>query len=1698
MHKRKLTIITGIVLIIVVASTLLIRQPLQAADPPGLGNLTYNSNELFQPISLIDSPNGHGNATMVNGYLMVIYSSDGGGSSGNGGVEFWDVSDPRNPVLAASHDNADTHGLREPHGFAFSNDYPQDTLVAQGVDGIQFWDVSDPLNISLIDYMNLPGINQGDYSGDWWVTWQAPYVYVAGTGQGLYIVDATDPANPVLANQVSTSEMGGLSPGLVYAVGNLLVLMKNGGCGYTTMDISDPINPVFIQNINGNCGYSHLFAGDGKILTSGGNGDAAQMYVHQVTHDGMMSFVGQAGSGLGNGGYGSYQDGIFHSGFSSKYAKFDIATLQQLGTGTSGISNRDEDFGQVLGNLIFVGNDHNQATALIVHQTAPDTIGANVEWVHPADGAINQAASSRIGLMMSDNVDIDSVNSSTFAVRPIGGAPLAGKYSVQMGIVNFAPDIPLQAGQTYEVVVNGIEDIVGNAGGSFTSTFTVVGGAGPTPTPQPTATPGGPTPTPSPTPSPTVLPTGGLISNVSHVNYQMGSLAVGNDVYVDRTFTYASMPVDLAGEEYILTANDDKNGTGSDFLTFDLASDATVYVLFDVRASALPAWLSDWTATGDVVTTTDVDRDVFSKAFTAGTVVLGGNADSPMAGASSMYSVVAVGAAAQPLNCSLALSAAEVNTAVSFDVESVAGAQPIFYSWDFGDGTPPTAPSTSAATTHTYSNPGRYPVVLTIDNGNGTNNCTAVQIVHTPVTAVQPNASSSIIFNGTHAINVNPDNDTVTAVTDSDLSKAWEVPVGTEPVSLAAAPNGNIWVTNRESATISILDAANGNLLNTFALPYASQPFGIAFAPDGSAAYVALHATGQLVKLDLSGNIVGIVDVGPFPKGLAISGDSNRILVTRFISPENHGEVVEVGATSLSIIRTFELAFDFSTDTELSGRGVPNYISQVTISPDGTRAYVPSKKDNTARGLFRDGLDLNFENSVRTIVSQIDLVNNGEDLNARIDLNDRDMAQSVIFTPVGDVFFVAEQGSNIVQFFDVQTQQLLGQENTGRAPIGMAFNGDGSKLYVHNYMGRSVSVFDTSDLINGVNNGISTLGTVGSVSNELLDAQVLQGKRIFYNANDARMNQDGYLSCASCHLDGDSDGRIWDFTGRGEGFRNTITLRGRAGTGHGNVHWTANFDEIQDFENDIRNAFGGQGFLSDSDFANTNDPLGNPKAGLSPELDALAAYVASLTTVPDSPYRNPDGSLTADGQTGRGIFQNLNCQSCHSGSAFTDGLRHDVGTIQSNSGLGIGQPLAGVGFDTPTLKGIWADPPYLHNGQAATLLDLLNSAAHGGTDGLTATERNQLAAYLLQIDENEPGFNPPGPTPTATAIPPTATPVPPTATPGGGTAEWLEDFNLADGTTSDTGSTAWSVITSLMSAPFTFSVQNGRFESSDTDGEGIWESAILEIGSLTDVNISVDIQGTGTLDSGGNNADYLRVFYKLNGGAEVPITEQLGGFNGGNVLTVNANNLNGNTLQIVIRTKTTGSDEQYYWDNVFVSGTIGTVPTNTPVPPTNTATPVPPTPTNTPASGVDIKVNFQPPTSNTPAGYLADTGALFGDRGNGQSYGWDVTNNESRDRNIHADQRYDTLNHLQKNGAKTWEIALPNGTYNVTIVAGDPGFTDQTNNLNVEGVLFNDPDGQDNFDEYINVSVTVTDGRLTIAPASGASNAKINYIEISN
>jgi mono/diheme cytochrome c family protein len=212
---------------------------------------------------------------------------------------------------------------------------------------------------------------------------------------------------------------------------------------------------------------------------------------------------------------------------------------------------------------------------------------------------------------------------------------------------------------------------------------------------------------------------------------------------------------------------------------------------------------------------------------------------------------------------------------------------------------------------------------------------------------------------------------------------------------------------------------------------------------------------------------------------------------------------------------------------------------------------------------------------------------------------------------------------------------------------------------------------------------------------------------------------------------------VWDLSGFGEGLRNTVNLRGRAGVAHGFLHWSNNFDEVQDFEGQIRTLAGGTGLMTNAQFntGTRSQPLGDRKSGISGDLDALAAYVASLNTFQSSPLRSASGALTSAAVEGRAVFIAKNCASCHGGGAFTNSANsnpQDVGTVTTTSGNRLGGPLTGI--DIPTLRDTWATAPYLHDGSAATIEQAIQ--AHTGFTA-TDTELRNLAAYVAEIGGQE-------------------------------------------------------------------------------------------------------------------------------------------------------------------------------------------------------------------------------------------------------------------------------------------------------------------------------------------------------------------------
>lgn len=196
----------------------------------------------------------------------------------------------------------------------------------------------------------------------------------------------------------------------------------------------------------------------------------------------------------------------------------------------------------------------------------------------------------------------------------------------------------------------------------------------------------------------------------------------------------------------------------------------------------------------------------------------------------------------------------------------------------------------------------------------------------------------------------------------------------------------------------------------------------------------------------------------------------------------------------------------------------------------------------------------------------------------------------------------------------------------------------------------------------------------------------------------------------------------------------------------GSLFWFGRADEVQDLEGGIRAIFGGRFIRQD-----LHPSLGEPNAGRSEDLDRMADYVTSLDRVRESPYRAADGRLTQAARRGRDIFYGkARCTACHPGhhrfadSAIRDAAtgrklspkeykQHELGTTDRYSGAPEG------GYDTATLVGVWETGPWLHDGRAASMREVLTKwnrrDEHGLTQSLSGREVEDLAHFVLSIDE---------------------------------------------------------------------------------------------------------------------------------------------------------------------------------------------------------------------------------------------------------------------------------------------------------------------------------------------------------------------------
>lgn len=440
---------------------------LAIGDGPGLPNMPYAPEDLFQTLSLIEYDQGIVAVAMHKGYLFVPFAVDE--ADPEGGFAMWDVSDPFDPVEVLHIQDADSNELREPQGFAFLKQGEEYYVALQAKRGVQIWNMTDPLAPFRASYIDL-GVNGFSGAGIWWVAAQGSTVYAGGQNDGLFVIDALDPSDPQLIAHVANEDMGGVVVCGVYPLGNkLAVAACFNRVGYALADISDPAQPLLLgAAVGDDMPVNHGANFNGRFMFGAGSDFA--LHIHRVSPSGTFTELANLPTD-GKGGFVTSQDRFVHFGASFTYHKILVANPSNpiiVGDADPGVG--DWDYGTPLGNLVLIAADNTGTGAIVVHQLPPDNRAPRIVSVNPRNNAPNQALTSSVGVALSDHIDLRSVDSGSFAVSPVGGQPLEGTYSHAFGIINFSPAEALEPNTTYEITLTagGVADYVGNA---LTSTF---------------------------------------------------------------------------------------------------------------------------------------------------------------------------------------------------------------------------------------------------------------------------------------------------------------------------------------------------------------------------------------------------------------------------------------------------------------------------------------------------------------------------------------------------------------------------------------------------------------------------------------------------------------------------------------------------------------------------------------------------------------------------------------------------------------------------------------------------------------------------------------------------------------------------------------------------------------------------------------------------------------------------------------------------------------------------------------------------------------------------------------------------------------------------------------------------------------------------------------------------------------------------
>lgn len=546
----------------------------------------------------------------------------------------------------------------------------------------------------------------------------------------------------------------------------------------------------------------------------------------------------------------------------------------------------------------------------------------------------------------------------------------------------------------------------------------------------------------------------------------------------------------------------------------------------------------------------------------------------------------------------------------------------------------------------------------------------------------------SIALSGDRLWVASPDDDSLVALDPDSLVELARVALGETPVAFVL-DGAAAWVTTSSSRDLLRVELATG-AVSRVATGCAGTG-EVCTLEGGAWSAVASCPAGAALVAILPGGAVERLALGPRPSGLDVDAGRLRVGLAG-------GRIVEL---------------DLPTRAAPITQAAPRVVFEPSAPPGTTFGPV--------RGLVRGGtvgVSERLENDDRSRPpergSYGDVFDDAPRIEPRVLGADcagsyaRFDGGSQVFSGPRDAawdeaaqrLWVVHRHTRNVAVLDCATgaPAVVGAVPVGHGAAGIALSGDGAVAWVDNAFDRSVTRVE----FDGARVSARTLvrDTTGSRWSPRAEA----GRRIFHDAQDPHLTPSGVVACATCHPDGGEDGLTWFVHTHGVPAKVRRTPPAWSTSLHGrSLHWDAEFASAESlFRATVVELLGGDGLLLDA--------------------AAVAAYMAEI---PPPPRGDADAR-------GAAVFERAGCAACHAGAAGSDGLVHAVAEP-------LGDPLVDLpgGARTPTLIGVSGRAPFLHDGRAATLGELLTEHnprdAHGRTSDLGPDELAALIRHLESL-----------------------------------------------------------------------------------------------------------------------------------------------------------------------------------------------------------------------------------------------------------------------------------------------------------------------------------------------------------------------------